>query len=300
MSSPIHYGKDLDPALMYAPRPVRDRAEGAPGERFAPAVECFEKSRHLADSPAFAGGPSNLALLRKRSLDPEIVPEPPQPIEDDRAVGRIALRISGVVMFAAAVATAVVLVPAKPRGHQMVQAGLSTIPTSTNSGKQDALAKGQRSAHPDTQMREVEQPVQVDVQRSAASATPAANAVAKAPSSPTTEEPMRASPSTPDLITRRLEAEQVTSLLKRGRDFLASGDVASARLVLRRAAEAGDREAALALAGTFDPGQLQKLDIQGLADVAAARLWYERAEQFGSAEAPQRLQQLATQVDSFH
>jgi len=89
-------------------------------------------------------------------------------------------------------------------------------------------------------------------------------------------------------------------LLKRGQEFIASGDLAAARLVLQRAAEAGDVRAALALAGTFDPNLLAKLGKQQLADAALARVWYERAKQFGSAEAPQRLEQLATQLNEVH
>jgi hypothetical protein len=46
----------------------------------------------------------------------------------------------------------------------------------------------------------------------------------------------------------------------------------AARLVLQRAAEAGDARAALMLAGTYDPIMLEKLGIQGLAsDIAVAR-----------------------------
>jgi hypothetical protein len=103
---------------------------------------------------------------------------------------------------------------------------------------------------------------------------------------------------TADLVTRQLERDEVAALLKRGEDFISSGDLASARLVLQRAVEAGDVHAALALAGTFDPHLLAKLD-QGLAaDVVMARFWYERAKQFGSAEAPQRLEQLESQVNA--
>jgi len=99
----------------------------------------------------------------------------------------------------------------------------------------------------------------------------------------------------PALITRQLDRDEVMSLIKRGESFVTSGDLASARLVLRRAAEAGDVHAALALAGTFDPNLLGN----GLgADAAMARLWYEQAARLGSAEAPRRLQQLATQVNS--
>ena len=55
--------------------------------------------------------------------------------------------------------------------------------------------------------------------------------------------------------------------------------------------------AALLLAGTFDPNLLEKLGFQEQGtDVAMARFWYERAAQLGSAEAPGRLQQLATKM----
>jgi TPR repeat protein len=77
--------------------------------------------------------------------------------------------------------------------------------------------------------------------------------------------------------------------------FIRSGDLSSARLLLERAAEAGDGNAALTLAGTFDPNVLKTLGFQdGAADIEMARLWYERAEKFGSAEARDRLHQLAT------
>ena len=42
-------------------------------------------------------------------------------------------------------------------------------------------------------------------------------------------------------------------LIKRADDFLAIGDIAAARLVLRRAAGTGDAKAALALGMTYDP-----------------------------------------------
>ena len=88
-------------------------------------------------------------------------------------------------------------------------------------------------------------------------------------------------------------------MIKRGEDFIASGDVSSARLLLRRAAEAGVAQAALELGGTFDPNLVDKLGVKGLAaDAAQAGLWYRRAEQFGSAEATRRLQQLVASVDT--
>ena len=99
----------------------------------------------------------------------------------------------------------------------------------------------------------------------------------------------------PGFVTRQLERDEVVLLVKRGEDFITSGDLSSARLVLQRAAEAGDMHASLALAGTFDPNLLAK---GFAADVVMARFWYERAKQFGSTEAPQRLEQLESSVKS--
>ena len=96
-------------------------------------------------------------------------------------------------------------------------------------------------------------------------------------------------------VIRHLDSDEVSALLKRGEGFIARGDLASARLLLQRAAEAGDAEAALSLAGTFDPIILDRLGLKGQkADIEKARLWYQRAQELGSAAAPKRLQLLAT------
>jgi hypothetical protein len=99
----------------------------------------------------------------------------------------------------------------------------------------------------------------------------------------------------PGFVFRNLDRDEIDALVKRGEDFIASGDLAAARLVLQRAAEGGDAGAALTLAGTYDPLVLEKLGVQGLsADIAKARAWYERAKEFGSTEAPRRLEMLAS------
>jgi hypothetical protein len=88
--------------------------------------------------------------------------------------------------------------------------------------------------------------------------------------------------------------EEVAALVSRGQTYLANGDVVSARLVFRRAAEAGDAQAALALGGTYDPLVLKSLGVIGVAaDKAQARGWYQKAAELGSREAPQRIDQLA-------
>jgi hypothetical protein len=92
------------------------------------------------------------------------------------------------------------------------------------------------------------------------------------------------------------ETQEITTLIERGTDFLKRGDLASARLFLRRAAEAGSADAALKLGSTFDPSFIQQLGVIGVApDVARARQWYEKAAELGSDAASQRLAALKKQ-----
>jgi TPR repeat protein len=93
---------------------------------------------------------------------------------------------------------------------------------------------------------------------------------------------------------RQLDRDEIAVLRRRGEEFILVGDVTAARLLLRRAAEARDARAALALGAIHDPIVLEKLGVLGVAaDTATARIWYEKAKEFGSAEAPHLLEVLA-------
>jgi hypothetical protein len=93
---------------------------------------------------------------------------------------------------------------------------------------------------------------------------------------------------------RTLDPEEIKLLLKQGEQFAGAGDLASARVVLNRAAQAGDATAALALGATYDPIVLAQIGAVGFAaDIEQARSWYQKAESLGSAEATRRLQALA-------
>jgi hypothetical protein len=92
----------------------------------------------------------------------------------------------------------------------------------------------------------------------------------------------------------QFDQKQITVLLNRGKDLMASGDLAAARIVLRRAVEANNAEAALVLAATYDPFVLQELKVYGFTgDAAIAHAWYAKAAELGSSVAPQRLKILA-------
>jgi hypothetical protein len=131
-----------------------------------------------------------------------------------------------------------------------------------------------------------------------AAVAPAREEIKTAYQSALSRAPAAAEPMTPEDAVRalhHLDPDVIASLLKRADALIASGDVAAARLVLLRAADAGDARAAMTLAGTYDPAILEKLDVHGIVpNVAVARTWYEKAKKLGSAEAPQRLEMLAS------
>jgi len=82
-------------------------------------------------------------------------------------------------------------------------------------------------------------------------------------------------------------------LLKRAKGLIDVGDIASARLLLERAASAREAKAALLLAQTYDPAVLGPADMRSITpDPVMARSWYQKAAELGSAEAQQRLAQM--------
>jgi TPR repeat protein len=94
---------------------------------------------------------------------------------------------------------------------------------------------------------------------------------------------------------RRLEAGEIAEMVKSGREYMANGSIGAARMIFQPAAEAGDPVAAFALAETYDPMVLRKLNAKGgiTADVGLAQAWYQKARDSGSAAAPERLDRLA-------
>jgi len=90
-----------------------------------------------------------------------------------------------------------------------------------------------------------------------------------------------------------MSAQEIAVLVERGRMLFEAGDLAAARLFFRRAANAGDAAAALAMGATYDPEVLAKRLVRGMgADLEEARVWYEKARELGSPEGPRRLETL--------
>jgi hypothetical protein len=92
---------------------------------------------------------------------------------------------------------------------------------------------------------------------------------------------------------RKLDADELATLMNRAKGLLAAGDIPPARLLLERAADAQEPSAALMLARTYDPEVLGTQDARNIIpDPATARAWYQKAAQLGSADAQRRLAQM--------
>jgi TPR repeat protein len=79
-----------------------------------------------------------------------------------------------------------------------------------------------------------------------------------------------------------LRREEIAMMIERGRVLFEAGDLAAARLFFRRAANAGEPTAALAMAATYDPEVLTQHFIRGIeADAGEAQKWYAKAREMG-------------------
>jgi hypothetical protein len=94
-----------------------------------------------------------------------------------------------------------------------------------------------------------------------------------------------------------LSGSETRALVTRGDAFRSAGDITSARLYYERAADAGDGQAALRLAESFDAVMLSLSGVHGVAgDPAKALSWYRRARDLGMADTDQRINRLETQL----
>jgi hypothetical protein len=86
---------------------------------------------------------------------------------------------------------------------------------------------------------------------------------------------------------------EIETLLARGDELLANGDVVAARLFYQRAAEQGSAAAATAVGQTYDPFFLDQVHVRGArSDARAAEDWYRKAVAAGDRQAEARLKRL--------
>jgi len=317
MSAPVQNGDDAPSMFptMYAPPWARDGARDTAGDAGMAAVDKAlnasedlrrtlppaapmppaDGKRRWRDKP-FDGDIAARHLRERPSLDPVAVPAPPMP-ERGSAVGVLA-RVTGAVGLAALAAFFVV--GAMPQPLQGAASKDAAVAKPFWSRLFGGSSRELQAANPQAI---VPQPVMTErvvvPMEPAAFADRLAGAPIKAETEPTVsaraiqvEQPVSPPPS-----IRAIDREELAMLLKRSEELIAQGDIASARLVLTRAAEAGDARAAFALGATFDTDVLRKLGVLGrFGDAAQARAWYAKAAEYGSGEATRRLEQLAQSV----
>jgi hypothetical protein len=289
---------------MYAPPWARERARDSAHEQARPEpiaplaeppIEALPRRWRIGGgAPAFSGDREVARLQRQLALYPDAIPQPSA--DEVEPLWPILLRIGGVAGAAALVAWLMVALPGgKLSRNETRSADASPPPPATrvavDSGHEDAaryatamlvqhgLAETNAPAPPsDAAPLATPQPVLAPVAVPAPVPGPAPGGV---------------SPPA-DSVRLQLANDEIATLVKRGKDFVTNGDLASARLLLRRAAEAGSAEAALALGATFDPLVLRRLGAIGaVPDAAQARKWYQKAADLGSDAASQQLAKLA-------
>ena len=282
--------QNRDYTFMYAPSWAR---------RKPPMVAAHETSieqppqGHVVDAArsTFSGDLAVEDLRRRHSLTPEIIPEP-KSLKGDHTRALIALRLSGVTAIAALIAWVVVSLPAMHRqpGNDNVHTAILPNPAD---GEQDQLSTATAKSPLNDRRPQANEP------RANGGSEERQSGMTTVMAGPVTDAfvPATASPSTGSRLERTTvqpDEEEISALIKLAQGFLSNRDISSARLLLRRAAEAGSAAAALSLGETFDPLVIRQLHAIGVQpDPAKAREWYERAAQLGSDAASQHLAKLA-------
>jgi hypothetical protein len=308
MSSPVQ--TDFDGGERQSLRWIREPTDD-PSSAVLAAAERLKRQRERAPRPQADIEAAMSQLVRENwtppALDPVIMDPPPRQGSLRPSWGMIA-RVFGAVGCAAGVALFVA-----------GGAPLSSVDTSANTDRQ--VSGNQVSSNTgDVRPIAFAAPDQGSVRASTtpteqrivgASPAFAPNAVIGAavastgqpprelpqavamPASPPAAAPIEPAPAL-RALERALDRDEIANLLKRGQELATQGDLAGARLLLRRAAEAGDAQAMQALGATYDSTVLTRLKVIGVApDDARARAWYQRAAAAGAPEAGRRLEQLA-------
>jgi hypothetical protein len=313
MSAPVHHEAGdplLQTSTMYAPPWAREEARGAAVEAADAALKASEEFRRtLPPAPRlnerrwsekpFEGDVAIKRLRERPSLDPVVMP----PISARGPSVGVLARVVGAIGLAGIAAFLMVgMLPLKSAVKAEAETALPSIwsrvaPTPAEPRERAAaqpaeepvaLADRLAAAPPEPPAVRAVQTMPVQL----AAVQPALRPTEPVPVTKPAEPAPK--PAAPAPALRVLEPGEIATLYRRSEELIGQGDIAGARLLLTRAAEAGDARSALALGATYDAANLSKLGVRGIApDAAQARAWYAKAAEFGSGEASRRLEQLA-------
>ena len=313
MRSLIEQPGSSDPPSEYLPPWARDRV--------GPAMPVADRlrDRSLTNADFSSDGNRGVLELRDRlTLEPDQVPE----VARDDATGfwLIALPACGIAALGACAIVA--LLTPHQTAHEMVQRQASARPIAQAgtglvqsqpqtavpprveddaAGPHELSPSASASIKPEQTPETVARVPSVKDAVVAAPATAPLRAAVRLPANNPSSQTEIASASSPKSMPSQpvnkamvLSTDEIATLIRRGKDFITTGDFESARLLLRRAAAIGSAEAALALGTTFDPLVIGKLGAIGIQpDIDQARQWYQRAAELGSAAASRQLANLA-------
>jgi len=125
--------------------------------------------------------------------------------------------------------------------------------------------------------------------------TPSSQRVARIdPDSLTTSpKPSAATPPLSIAQTSQQPLSETKQMVAQADQHMLSGDISAARLLYEFAAQAGDVEAAVKLAQTYDPIAIESMKVQGIKpNPKLAQIWYQFASERGNAVATRRSQAL--------
>lgn len=267
MSSPIHHAKDLDAAVFYAPKWARDRTASPAPMSDAAAIRSHETSKRMSEANADdAMRELQRQLVRYRRESTARAPDGP-------ILHAIAMRLGAVCGLIGLLAWGWITVPGIWRATRLMLPDALMVEFASGLGKYAGVLAQTLEPHGGSEQTTVSDLPPADATRSVPSLKPQA-----APAPPN------------DGSVAQFSSDEIAAIITRGRSFLTMSDLASARLLFRRAAETHSAEGALALGATYDPAALKRMGVVGAAaDLEQARWWYQRAAELGSTEAVQLL-----------
>jgi hypothetical protein len=311
----------LEDALRDAPLAASENALAASDQlrrTLPPASQLGERRTRWREPAPFEGDIAIVQLRERPSLEPVVVPAPRTAGRSGPSTTGVLTRVVGAVGLAALAAFFMVgTTPfsfaikaegetspslwsrlmsrsARPQPELAAQkSALETPPPQPVAPKAPAIAPTALAERFAAVTPAVEPPTRIParpVQTVAVPATPAVPppSVTAAPPAPPP------APAPEPAKTRALDPDEIATLYRRSEELISQGDIAGGRLLLTRAAEAGDARSALALGATYDPSVLGKLGVLGVKpNPEKARAWYAKAAEFGSGEASRRLEVMA-------
>ncbi|HEV7635218.1 MAG TPA: hypothetical protein VGO54_07275 [Bradyrhizobium sp.] len=268
----------------------------APQTKLGPYDEAMAGESGLDD-----GGPELTFYGPHRPVEPEaeLPPEDQIPLflsgqDEEKAPRRIVTprRILKAAALAAVAAASVFVILSRENPRDLFSSAKASLPAPASQSSAAPSSPAVRLAG-DSRTSSANAMVPPTRDEMAAALRAAHESVAPRPSQSEIRQPPAQAAAAPAAPPRRMDADELATLLNRAKGLIAIGDIAPARLLLERAADAQEAGAALLLAQTYDPAVLGTQDLRSITpDPAMARTWYQTAARLGSLDAQQRLAQM--------